>query len=197
MLVTISLLSILPSLAYGSKILGVFSVPSISHQKPFYNLAKELSLRGHEVTIITTNPLRDKSLTNLTEIDTSFLYELLQRKGGFEQIVAANNTLWQQMNKLRDYFDFAAEGLLKNREVHNLLNSDKSFDVVIVESHDPIFFAFGQKFCAPVIGKLIFFILIYTYRMVSIFSLERNIMLRSLDKNGSEIFKTILCLFWE
>lgn len=158
MLVTITLLYVLPTIASGSKILGVFNSPSISHQKPFLNLAKELSLKGHEVTIITPNPLKDKSLTNLTEIDTSFLYEILQENGGFDQILGIDNTLWQQTNKLRDFFYITAERLFENKEVHNLLNnSHKRFDVVIVESHEPICFALGPKFHAPTIGKLIFF----------------------------------------
>lgn len=154
MLVTVTLLCVLTTISSGSKILGVFNVPSISHQKPFLNLAKELSLRGHEVTIITPNPLRDKSLTNLTEIDTSFLYELIkQNKEGFEQILGTHNTLWQQTNKLRDLFYITAERLFKNKEVNNLLNSRQSFDVVIVESHEPILFALGPKFHAPIISK--------------------------------------------
>lgn len=56
-------------------IFWAISHPSISHQVIFQPIWKELSLRGHKVTVITPNPLKDPTLTNLTEIDISYMYE--------------------------------------------------------------------------------------------------------------------------
>lgn len=38
-------------------------------------------------------------------------------------------------------------------KVQELIRSDEKFDVVIVEPHSPLVFAFGGKFKAPIIGK--------------------------------------------
>lgn len=66
------------SFAQCANILFVTSFPSHSHQVMFQPVWKELSLRGHNVIAITPNPLRDESLTNLTEVDISKLYEKIQ-----------------------------------------------------------------------------------------------------------------------
>ncbi|XP_017786762.1 PREDICTED: UDP-glucuronosyltransferase 2A3-like [Nicrophorus vespilloides] len=55
--------------ADGAKILGFFSLPCYSHQVTFNSLSRELSLRGHQLTVITPNPINDPTLSNLTEID--------------------------------------------------------------------------------------------------------------------------------
>lgn len=153
------MLKILLTLAVGllqiidsAKILGVFPVPSYSHQQIFLNLAKELSFRGHEITLITPNPLRNKSLINITEIDISHLYKLTLNEG-FVDVLQAGNSMWRAMHGLRYIFDQMAPTVLETKEVQDLLKSRKKFDLVIVESHDPIFFSFGPKFNSPVIGK--------------------------------------------
>ncbi|KAJ8959692.1 hypothetical protein NQ318_021883 [Aromia moschata] len=61
-------------ISYCANILGIMPTPSYSHQIVYTPLWKELSLRGHNVTVITTNPVRDPKLVNLTEIDIHFVY---------------------------------------------------------------------------------------------------------------------------
>lgn len=143
---------ILPTMVYSANILGVFPVPSFSHQKAFLNLVKELSFRGHQITIVTTDPLKDKSLINLTEIDMSHLYEFLDNKG-FYKTLSSDKSLWSVLNGLRDTFDATAESIFETKEMQHLINSNIHFDLIIVESHDAVFFALGNKFSAPVIGK--------------------------------------------
>lgn len=54
----------------SARILAYFPTPSISHQVVFRHITKELARRGHEVTVITTDPLpREEVPANLTEID--------------------------------------------------------------------------------------------------------------------------------
>lgn len=69
------ILAVLCGSVAPANILGFFGVPSISHQQVYQAIWKELSLRGHKVTVVTPDPLRDPSLTNLTEIDVSYSYE--------------------------------------------------------------------------------------------------------------------------
>ena len=42
----------------AAQILGIFPMPSISHQLPFQAIMKALSARGHQITVISPNPLK-------------------------------------------------------------------------------------------------------------------------------------------
>lgn len=66
-------------LCEGAKILGIIPTPSYSHQLAFQPIWRELSLRGHNVTVITANPLNDPKLINLTEINISTVYDCIKR----------------------------------------------------------------------------------------------------------------------
>lgn len=73
----ISILCALLTVSQCANILFVTIFPNPSRQALFQPIWKELSLRGHNVVVITPNPLRDEKLTNLTEIDISKIYNLL------------------------------------------------------------------------------------------------------------------------
>ncbi|XP_047359561.1 UDP-glucosyltransferase 2-like isoform X2 [Vespa velutina] len=57
----------------GFRILGICPSTSYSHQQPFQALMKALATRGHNVTVISTIPLK-KSLQNYEDVDLSFTY---------------------------------------------------------------------------------------------------------------------------
>jgi glucuronosyltransferase len=42
----------------AARILGIFPTPSISHQLPFQAIMKALAARGHQITVISPNPLK-------------------------------------------------------------------------------------------------------------------------------------------
>lgn len=65
----------------SARILGVFPVPSISHQIVFRALMLELAKQGHELVIITPNPAlpKERPKDNITEIDTSAVYQVMGR----------------------------------------------------------------------------------------------------------------------
>ncbi|KAF2883376.1 hypothetical protein ILUMI_22789 [Ignelater luminosus] len=134
------------------KILGIFPVPSISHQIVFQPIWKELSLRGHEVTVITPNPLNDKSLVNLTEIDVSFSYKIFIESNLQESI-----TKDVPVNGVVDFIFTLMlniiEAQLKHPEVQALIqDKDKHFDLVMVEFLNPAVYAFSARFQCPLIG---------------------------------------------
>ncbi|XP_026742255.1 UDP-glucuronosyltransferase 2B15-like isoform X2 [Trichoplusia ni] len=60
----------------SARILGVFSMPSISHQVVFRALTFELAKRGHELVVFTPNPVSPAEgiPNNITEIDTGAVY---------------------------------------------------------------------------------------------------------------------------
>jgi len=42
----------------AARILGIFPTPSISHQLPFQAIMKALAARGHQITVISPDPLK-------------------------------------------------------------------------------------------------------------------------------------------
>lgn len=134
----------------SARILGVFTVASVSHQIIFQPIWRELSLRGHKVTVITPNPLRDPSLTNLTEIDISFQYKNLE---DFKEIASKGMDHWSMMSQTQPIFENIMSKLFERDEVLNFIKDNStSFDVVLVEAVDPTTYVLSAKFKCPLIG---------------------------------------------
>ncbi|KAF5280450.1 hypothetical protein FQR65_LT03259 [Abscondita terminalis] len=136
----------------SANILAVFFVPSISHQVVFQPIWKELSLRGHKVTVLTPNPLKDSSLTNLTEIDLSFAYDII-RKANLQDSINKDRAMTEVIRDIFILMTTFVEEELKYEPVQALLQDDtKKFDLVIVEYLDPTFTALSAKYKCPLIG---------------------------------------------
>ncbi|XP_018568771.1 UDP-glucuronosyltransferase 2B19 isoform X2 [Anoplophora glabripennis] len=153
---THAILVILLSSVYSANVLFVSIMPSISHQKAFQPVWKELSLRGHKVHAITTHPLGDPTLTNLTEYDFGSLYDLLNTVSQDTKnlMVKKPNFL---LVFLKDMFltgklSLLGETAFQHKEMQKLLNSDIKFDVVIVEWLFPTMGALAAKYQCPLIG---------------------------------------------
>lgn len=56
-----------------ARILGVFWYPAKSHYAIFQPIWKEFSLRGHQVTVITSFSMIEENLFDLIEIDANVL----------------------------------------------------------------------------------------------------------------------------
>lgn len=133
-----------------AKILGVFNIASISHQIVFQPIWKELSLRGHEVTIMSPNPLRDPSLVNLTEIDLSFMYESFE---DLRPLMAQSMDHWAMLDMMVDFTERSIEDLFGHENVMAVIRDNTTkFDVVLVEAVVPAAYAFAAKFKCPLIG---------------------------------------------
>ncbi|XP_050506054.1 UDP-glycosyltransferase UGT5-like [Diabrotica virgifera virgifera] len=136
------------------KILGIFPTPSYSHQIVFQPIWKELSLRGHNVTVVTPHPLNDSSLTNLTEIDVSFVYDIVPKYGWPKEYLKLPSTL----HKL-DYFlnagnDFTME-IFEYGPVQRIIVQRDAFDLLIVQlSHNMNLLLYGLAFNLhiPIVG---------------------------------------------
>ncbi|XP_022903760.1 UDP-glucosyltransferase 2-like [Onthophagus taurus] len=137
----------------SARILFVGGTPSYSHQVVYQPIWKELSLRGHQVTAITSNPLNDASLSNLTEIDTSFVYKLIDEKYKFGETL---DRLKDDTLKFAKYFlnllSSMSEEQLASDQVQELINSDANFDLVIAEFLLPTHLAFSHRFNCPLIA---------------------------------------------
>lgn len=137
----------------AAKILGVSWVPSRSHHEFFRPIWKELSLRGHEVTTITSIPITDENLTNLTEIDVSSIVEALKQIDVLRHY-SRDNWIWDLVFFVKNVFDSFIEEMLSNHDVSALIHSNAQFDVIVVEAQHAAVYAFGERFQAPVVGKL-------------------------------------------
>ncbi|XP_074037417.1 UDP-glycosyltransferase UGT5 isoform X3 [Leptinotarsa decemlineata] len=136
----------------GAKILGYFPYPAVSHQSIFQAIWKELSLQGHEVTVITTNPLNDSSLTNLTEIDVRFAQDVVARKG-FISKLGKEFSPYSKVILLHETAMELIETEIQHKDVLRLSTYDENhFDMLLVQASHPIMYLLGAKFTAPIVG---------------------------------------------
>ncbi|KAL3285047.1 hypothetical protein HHI36_019174 [Cryptolaemus montrouzieri] len=142
--------------AESANILFATSFLSVSHQSVFQPIWKELSLRGHNVTAIALNPLHDKTLTNLTEIDLNYMYaqkkevskkwlRYFLEKPGFLQVFLKDILITYLFSIMHDNY-------FQQPVVQNIINGDQEFDVVIAEWLFPTLGAFSTRFKCPLIG---------------------------------------------
>ncbi|XP_046972413.1 UDP-glucosyltransferase 2-like [Vanessa cardui] len=136
-----------------AKILAVFPTPSISHQVVFRPLMQELARRGHDVTVITTDPAfpKGQSPQNLTEIDVHDIsYDMwttfLQADKGNEE---------NAHTQIKFIFELLArvfEEQMKTTEVQKLINDKKNkFDLLFIESCVRPALGFTYLYKVPVI----------------------------------------------
>ncbi|XP_023025286.2 UDP-glucosyltransferase 2 [Leptinotarsa decemlineata] len=146
----------------SAKILGIFFVPSISHQIAYRPIWRELSIRGHNVTVISPNILNDSSLTNLTEIDISFAYDILG-KFDLQKNAAKENFLVKNFITIHNMMFSVMHAILEYGAVQDLIHSDEEFDLILVESLHPLVFSFGARFKAPIIAVSSIEVFVYIY----------------------------------
>lgn len=136
----------------AARILGVITTPSFSHQLAYRPLWKELSLRGHQVVLLTTDLINDPKLINLTEVDMHDSYQFLS-KMDFSDMFYLNDkfspltvlkTILNYTYRIERY-QFNLEG------VQNVIKNGE-FDLVIAELLSPSAVAFGERFNCSIIG---------------------------------------------
>ncbi|XP_046994326.1 UDP-glycosyltransferase UGT5-like [Schistocerca americana] len=116
--------------AHSARILGIIPTASISHQLPFRLIALELAKRGHQVTVMTTDPIR-KNIQNFTEIDVSMTYDYWRKTFDFTSMSDRSPVgfieRWSPSGKA------TCEIQLESQQMKDFLRSQPSFDVVILE----------------------------------------------------------------
>ncbi|XP_046744586.1 UDP-glycosyltransferase UGT5-like isoform X1 [Diprion similis] len=137
----------------GARILGVFPMASISHQVVFRKLTLELNKRGHELVVLTTDPVNDSTLKNYREIDLHFLYDSLK----FGNLIDIRGAM--DFVDVFKYYDasayFQTNEVFSNQEFRKLYapNSGEKFDLILLETFVfPAFLSLAERFKAPIIG---------------------------------------------
>lgn len=139
------------NLSESAKILTIFPIPFKEHQSVYRPLIESLHNNGHHITLMTTNPSREASFENVTEIDLSFVYStniLNELRDGDLEGSEMLKTVFNVMRKL-----FEAE--LKSPQVQSLLNNHKEyFDLVLVEwsGSSSLMNIFAHQFKAPLVA---------------------------------------------
>ncbi|XP_018566903.1 UDP-glucuronosyltransferase 2B15-like [Anoplophora glabripennis] len=137
-----------------AKILAVMPTPSYSHQVVFQPLWKNLLLRGHEITLLTTDPLKDSNYTGLKQIDWSFTYRLWHETHNFSSIII--NFRQNKLNSFNLFFTMMQDILsqeLDHEDVQKLIHDENErFDLAIIEFLHPTMLAFSERFNCPFIG---------------------------------------------
>ncbi|KAK5639955.1 hypothetical protein RI129_010766 [Pyrocoelia pectoralis] len=152
-LVTTLLLVFLSESCECARILGVIPTPSYSHQVVFQPLWKELSLRGHQVTVLTTNTINDPTLTNLTEIDLSFSYKFLEEN--LVEIINSSQSILKVIDLTLSSFANVVDAQLQHPKVEKLIRDpNEHFDLLIAEYSMAAILYLSRRFNCPYIGVL-------------------------------------------
>ncbi|KAI4486173.1 hypothetical protein M0802_012504, partial [Mischocyttarus mexicanus] len=140
----------------SAKILAIIPLPSYSHQIVYHSICRNLSLRGHQITFVTTDPISDKNLTNFTQIDISHNYKELQNINyvKIRDIYTLQDLLGKYVYEMAIKF---SENVFNHPDFKKIYasDSDEKFDLVLVEAIiTPAIYAFGYRFKAPLIGMI-------------------------------------------
>ncbi|XP_068994073.1 uncharacterized protein [Neodiprion pinetum] len=139
---------------YAARILGIFPMPSLSHQVVFRGLTLALRERGHELVVVTPNPINDPTLKNYTEVDVSFLYDIFNKETDW--IAGRNEDTWLGvLRRITPIFMMMTEGALGHSEVQKLHapNSGEKFDLMLIEMlYWPAYLPLAKRFDVPVVG---------------------------------------------
>ncbi|CAH0598246.1 unnamed protein product [Chrysodeixis includens] len=143
---------LLVNLNEAAKILGVFPTPSISHQVVFRPLMLELAKRGHDVTVITTDPIFPEGGTpaNFTEIDVHEESYRIWREGIMKMARGSQEDIQTLIQGLRMFPDIF-ETQLNDEKVQRLLRDNDNFDLLILEACFRPALVFSHIYNSPVI----------------------------------------------
>lgn len=139
-----------------ARILAVVTTPSFSHQNAYRQLWEELSLRGHEVVLLTTDPVTNASLTNLTQIDLHGAYNAVGRMPMMKSFILFDSFKpVAYMEKLIAFVEVGTEYELRHPQVRALIeDKEEHFDLVIGEYLYSHVIAYSTRFKCPFIGIL-------------------------------------------
>ncbi|KAL3268338.1 hypothetical protein HHI36_007455, partial [Cryptolaemus montrouzieri] len=133
----------------SANILVIIPTPFYSHQATFRPLWRELSRRGHKITLITTDFMEENE--NITQISISGLYEVKKKYSIVELLEGGIiNLIRKGILMMEESFEY----IFTNSDVRNLMKGDKKFDLLFVELLLPGFPLLSVKFNCPFIGLI-------------------------------------------
>ncbi|CAD0205766.1 unnamed protein product [Chrysodeixis includens] len=136
----------------SARILAVYPTPSISHQVVYRPITEELLKRGHEVVVVTPDPMYPKGQTpaNLTEIDvhdvcySAFTVALTSSK-------MFGDSFFDQLEVLSHAFMESMDQFFNAKEVRQILKGEDHFDLILTEHCVRVAAAFAHIYKKPLI----------------------------------------------
>lgn len=148
-------LTVIVKCANSAKILAIFPVPFKEHQVLYRPLIEQLAAKGHDITLLTTDPIDLRVSGNGTlvkrieQIDLSFVYDLPVLEDLNTVGLDAKDMLKNVFNVMRKI----SEAELQHPSVQELIHGSAKFDVVMVEwSGVSLMNAFAHHYNAPLVG---------------------------------------------
>ncbi|VVC99415.1 unnamed protein product [Leptidea sinapis] len=137
----------------GAKILGVFPTPMISHQLVFRSLMMALVDRGHDVVVVTTDPLysNGEGPSNLLEIDVHNISYSVWRQHIAKIGTGKNKDILTQALPGKELFNNLYRTQMTSTQVQKMLKERDGFDLIIAESFIKLIIGFSFKYDCPVI----------------------------------------------
>jgi len=123
----------------AGNILAVFPAPSVSHQFVYRQLTLKLQERGHNLTIVTPNPLSEQNIDRYREIDVSHVYDYWNQHFDF---AADKNKLLRWVPEL---FMLVMVGAIN--DVCNIYLSDPNVAALQNEEFDMLLVEWGMAPC--------------------------------------------------
>ncbi|GLV43697.1 UDP-glycosyltransferase family 35 member B1 [Carabus blaptoides fortunei] len=133
----------------GARILSIFPVPSPSHNILATRLTKELVNRGHEVTLVS--PFPQKESKNFKSVQLTGFLE--KQKEMMKDLLDINKqSFFQKTLQITNICTLYSETTLNHTNFRKLLNSDATFDLIIIEAmFNEAHVGIGYHYNAPVI----------------------------------------------
>lgn len=124
----------------AARILGVFPTPSISHQVAFRPLILELVNRGHEVIVMTPDPIfkNGEAPANLTEIDVHDISYKTWMDGLVNKQITkgSRSDLKEQVQAILDMMEKVFDKQLQTIEMQKIImDNSRTFDLLILEAY--------------------------------------------------------------
>ncbi|CAH4032317.1 unnamed protein product [Pieris brassicae] len=134
----------------AARILGIFPTPAISHQGAFRPIIHELARRGHQVTVLTTDPAfpKDKPLPNLTEIDVHEL-SYADKDEWLEKSENSKEGFFKELKNIFQRITVLVEMQIQVPEFKELYK--QKFDLLLVEFYVRPLLGLSHVFKVPVI----------------------------------------------
>lgn len=137
----------------AARILAIFPAPSISHQVVFRPLTQALAKRGHEVVVITPDPVfaKGKSPANLTEIDVHDIsYGIWQEN--LLKISKGQKDFKTQITYFLELLTQIQSKYFEIEEINKLISDpNKKFDLLLIEAVAKPALIYSHIYKVPVI----------------------------------------------
>ncbi|KAL1516686.1 hypothetical protein ABEB36_000566 [Hypothenemus hampei] len=134
----------------SKNILVYTPLPFYSHQTAYNPLWKSLARLGHNLTILTLNPMKETH-ENIHQVNLEELYDFWKRNNAFE-IFSSGEQTWKNIFTIYELSFQMVDLELGHPEVKALINGDRKFDLVITEFYLTLGVGFAWRFNCSWIG---------------------------------------------